>query len=435
MHILRLLVIALFFLSAAETGAQVRVKEKVKDQTNNRVNQRVDQAIDKGLDKVEQGIGNIFRRDKPEEEEMPEELEAPAEVPAPEEAEEEVPEEATPAAVVQPQKTLRGATKYDFVPGDRILFYEDFSRDAVGDFPALWTTNGSGEVRTLEEAQGNWLYASSDEHVYCLMKDLTLPANFIFEFDVAMEPDEGGYGGFYLTFFNSGEDFMQDGLYPGTAGFHVTETNENWTVQGYTEEDNLTASSSELAPMTLNEVNHIIVWVQSRRLRIYHDGVKVVDGPTALPANSSYNRLRFSMWGHSGHPYFSNLKITAAAQDTRSKLLNEGKLVSYGIFFDSGEDVVKPESQGALADIARVLQENPGLRIRIVGHTDSDGNDALNLDLSKRRALAVRKEFESSFGIEGTRIETLGKGETEPAAPNSDPEGKARNRRVEFIKL
>jgi len=134
-------------------------------------------------------------------------------------------------------------------------------------------------------------------------------------------------------------------------------------------------------------------------------------------------------------PFVSNIRITTAGADTRSKLLTEGKLVSYGIYFDVNKDIVKPESYGALNDIAKVLKENPDVRVKIVGYTDSDGADAANLDLSKRRAASVRNELVKSFGIEGSRLESDGKGEASPVAPNDTPSNKALNRRVEFIKL
>jgi OmpA-OmpF porin, OOP family len=339
----------------------------------------------------------------------------------------------------QPQDKLQSFTKYDFVAGDKILFFEDFSQDAVGDFPALWTTDGSGEVRTLADYPGNWLNATSDEHVYCLMKDLKLPQNFIFEFDVIPTPknpdEEEVYSSFSLAFFSSEDDFLKTDIIPGSKGFIVTPTTENWTADGFENEDYIASLSSELAPVKINRVNHIILWVQNRRLRIYHEGQKVIDGPTALPADATYNRFRFSLWGQSGHPFFTNLKITTAAPDTRSKLLTEGKLISYGIYFDSGKDIVKPESYGALNDIARVLKENPDVRIKITGHTDSDGDNSLNLDLSKRRAASVKNELANTFGIETSRLETDGKGESEPISPNTTAEGKAQNRRVEFVKL
>jgi len=119
----------------------------------------------------------------------------------------------------------------------------------------------------------------------------------------------------------------------------------------------------------------------------------------------------------------------------RNKLLTEGKLVSYGIYFDVNKDIVKPESYGTLKGIADVLTENPDVKVKIVGHTDSDGADAANLDLSKRRGAAVKTELVSNFGIDASRLETDGMGETKPVAPNDSPVNKALNRRVELIKI
>ena len=113
----------------------------------------------------------------------------------------------------------------------------------------------------------------------------------------------------------------------------------------------------------------------------------------------------------------------------------EGKLVSYGIFFDVNKDIVKAESYPTLKQIAGVLADNPGVRISIVGHTDSDGDDRANLDLSKRRALAVKDALVRDFQIDAGRIETVGKGESAPVAPNDSMTNKALNRRVEFVKL
>jgi len=119
----------------------------------------------------------------------------------------------------------------------------------------------------------------------------------------------------------------------------------------------------------------------------------------------------------------------------RSKLLTEGKLVTHGILFDVNSDKIKPESYGTLKEISNVLKENPDVRVKIVGHTDSDGSDAANLDLSKKRAASVKNSLSKNFGIDASRMETDGKGESEPIADNKTPEGKANNRRVEFIKL
>ena len=81
------------------------------------------------------------------------------------------------------------------------------------------------------------------------------------------------------------------------------------------------------------------------------------------------------------------------------------------------------------------MKEFTDLKVKIIGHTDADGNDAANLDLSKRRAAAVKASLAKDFGIDESRMETDGKGESEPIDKNETPAGKANNRRVEFIKL
>lgn len=421
------LCLAVVLLSINFGWSQIDVKGKVKEKATERANQRTDEGIDKGMDKIEEGVGNLFKKkDKKKKEENSEETQTT------ETSEGTV----TPETPKTPQK-IESFTKYDFVPGDQILFFDDFSQDAIGDFPALWTTDGSGEVKTISGYSGNWLNFTSSENAYCLMKDLTLPDNFILEFDLVVprRADDDMHGGLYLTLFNTTEDFLQTGLLPGTAGFHVAFDDASWTAHGFKDGEYLQESTSEIAPVPIDKMTHVIVWVQKRRLRVYHQGQKVIDGPTVLPVDGKYNRLRFSEWSYNTHSYVTNVKITTAAPDTRSKLLTEGKLVSYGIYFDSGKDVVKPESYGALNDIAKVLKENPTVKIKIVGHTDSDGDDAKNLDLSKRRAANVKNSLVKDFAIDASRIQTDGKGETEGVAPNTTSEGKAKNRRVEFIKL
>ena len=98
-------------------------------------------------------------------------------------------------------------------------------------------------------------------------------------------------------------------------------------------------------------------------------------------------------------------------------------------------DKIKPTSYGVVKEIADVLQQNSAIKIKIIGHTDSDGSDASNLELSKKRSAAVKDMLANEFGINASRVETDGKGEAQPVADNKTKEGKAANRRVEFIKL
>ncbi len=121
--------------------------------------------------------------------------------------------------------------------------------------------------------------------------------------------------------------------------------------------------------------------------------------------------------------------------DTRHKLIDEGSFSTTGILFDINSATIKPESYGVIKEIALVLKENPSLKIKVIGHTSSDGDDKANMELSKKRAVAVKDLLVSEFAIDSANIETDGKGETLPVADNSTKEGKEQNRRVEFIKL
>jgi OmpA-OmpF porin, OOP family len=428
--LIKLLFVVVILSMAGYASAQIDIKGKIKDKVNSRANSHVDNTIDKGLDAVEKGVSDSVTEkdeDKANDEEANQEEVVESEEPS---TQKELTQQK------QEKVALQSFSKYDFVPGDKVLFFEDFSQDAVGDFPALWTTNGSGEVKTVNIAAGNWLHMNAADAVYCLIPETKLPENFIFECDVIAAPrEEGGNFSFQLSFFNADDDYRIDDLYPGNNGVQVEFNYDTWNVKSYAIDKDWKDGSSSIAPLSINELNHIIIWVQKGRLRIYHKGQKTVDLPTVLYTPTNYNRLRFSLWGQEGAPYVTNIRFTTAGADNRSKLLTEGKIVSYGIYFDVNKDVVKPESYGALNEISKILKENPDIRVRIIGFTDSDGNDASNLDLSKRRAAAVKNELTKSFGIEASQLETDGKGETEAIAPNDTPSNKALNRRVEFIKL
>jgi outer membrane protein OmpA-like peptidoglycan-associated protein len=220
------------------------------------------------------------------------------------------------------------------------------------------------------------------------------------------------------------------------TGLIVNVAKTGWESQGLKSGSPKITGDSQLKPVIEEKFNHVIIWVQNRRVRIYHQGEKVLDMPTNLYEDSKFTRLAFQLYrGASSSSYVTNVKITTASPDTRNKLLTEGKLVTYGIYFDVNKDVVKPESYGTLNDIAKILNEVPDVKVKIVGHTDADGQDAANLDLSKRRAASVKAELVKTFNVNGERLVTDGLGESQPVAPNDTPSNKALNRRVEFIKL
>ena len=402
-----------------------RVKDRVVEKVENRIDQKTDEATDKVLDNAEGSVKKSGKKNQKGQKDAEEAAES----------DENQDEDAVTNS--SNKQKLESVTAYDFVPGDKILFFEDFSQDALGDFPALWTTNGSGEVKTVNIAPGNWFHMNGENAVYCYTKNISFPDNFIVEFYII--PDAEYYDGIRFTIYQDNPEDPQelnDDLYPGKGGLHIVPGKEGWSTVGYTAspDDRWLTGEASKNPVVTEKVNHVIIWIQKRRVRIYHQGAKVLDMPTNIYPGIAFNKIRFSGWDVRSWPMVTNLKITTASPDTRSKLITEGKLVTYGITFDVNKADVKPESYGTLKSIADVLSENPTVKVKIIGHTDSDGDAAKNLDLSRRRAESVKNELSKNFGIDATRMITEGAGETKPVAANDTPENKAKNRRVEFVK-
>lgn len=418
-------ILTLIFLFVFSASAQIiNVPKRVEKKTINRINNKIDRGIDKGLDEIEKGIkGDDKKQEKSGTDQKPQE-----------QGKKEEGSKGTTKAESPASASLQSFSRYDFVPGDKVILYEDFSQDAVGDFPALWTTNKSGEVNTLNVAPGNWLNLNATEGNWWFLKPIDFPKNFIVEFDVVPKKAGGRIAVGVAIYGENSFKEMSD-PYASKTGLIVGVAKTGWTTEGLKSGQPKINGTSELNPVKEEQVNHVIIWVQNRRVRVYHAGEKVLDMPTNLYEDSKFTRLGFALYrGASCGSYISNIKVTSAAPDIRNKLLTEGKLVTYGIYFDVNKDIVKPESYGTLNEIAKILNEVPDVKVKIVGHTDSDGADASNLDLSKRRAAAVKNELVKTFNVNGDRLVTDGMGESQPVAPNDTPSNKALNRRVEFIK-
>ena len=110
-----------------------------------------------------------------------------------------------------------------------------------------------------------------------------------------------------------------------------------------------------------------------------------------------------------------------------------GKAAVYGIYFDTGKAEIKPESEPALKEIAKLLQADPKLKLYVVGHTDNSGGLDYNMKLSKDRADAVVKALTGKYGIAASRLSAFGVGPLAPVASNQTEEGRAKNRRVELV--
>ena len=407
-----------FLFSATNTSAQINPKKLLQKKVNKVIDKKTDEAVD-----------SITK--KPGQQQKNGEGENQTDVSQTDTGKNDVKSE---------EPVLQAYSKYDFIPGEKVIFFDDYSQDNVGDFPALWNTNGTGEVVTTNLFPGRWLKFSSKNSIWS-DELLKLPDNYTIEFDIIpIAGEEGKMAGYDFRLIQSiNAKAFDHGSVPGKAGFsfsaeyygrptYRTYINGNegqgLGLSGY--KDDKQCWQKE------NQKYHIAVWIQKSRVRLYQNETKLIDLPKAFPVTSvKMDRIRFEY----GAAMVSNVRIAIGAPDMRNKLLTEGKIVSYGIYFDVNKDLVKPESYGSLKEIAAVLSENPGVRIKVVGHTDADGDDASNLDLSKRRAASVKNELVKSFSVDASRIETDGKGETQAVAANDTPSNKALNRRVEFIKL
>lgn len=346
------------------------------------------------------------------------------------------------ATVVQQQPSLKAYSKYDFIPGEQILGYDDFSSDAVGDFPAKWTTNASGEVMTVDKHDGKWLNISKQGY-YLPEFIKTLPDNFTIEYDLLFIPPDTRDGpntaAVGLQFIHkTGKTAFDYG--PDRSYFEIDPYMNNINVATYTKMgDKLVANEFNVKGLNRNTVlnYHVAVWRQKNRLRVYLNENKVVDVPSLLSPAIAYNTIRFATaLNNDGSTWLlSNFKYASGLPDTRNKLISEGKFSTTGILFDVNASSIKASSYGTLKEIAAVLKEYSNLKVNIIGHTDNDGNAASNLELSKKRANAVKDFFVREFGIDAGRMQTDGKGSSQPALSNNSAEGKAQNRRVEFIKL
>lgn len=434
------------------SSAQIDLEQKVRDKVKQRAEQRTDEAIDKALDKTEEGAKKAAKGEKKNKKEKGSEGETNEsnETNAVDSENSNENSSGSESKNTASKKSLQTYGKYDFVPGEKIIAQEGFENVAIGDYPVDWNTNSGAEIVNVDGETGKWLLMNNPG-VFMPEFITDLPENFTLEFDLICNEEFSYYstafGIWFAVMTNPDSEFTAYGDYgskPNAVHFDLHPTLQS-NVKGKIRFKNFDGEGNEIISNELpttqfiasskNKV-HVSVWRQKNRLRVYLNEEKMLDLPRAFASSVKYNRITFSRNdGSEGDRYLlGNIRFAVGAPDTRSKLITEGKLTTRGILFDSGSDKIKPESYGTLKDIAQVLNENMDVRVMIIGHTDSDGDDAKNLELSKKRAAAVKEALTKDFNVEASRMETDGKGESQPSDKNDTPAGKANNRRVEFIK-
>ncbi|CAH0994524.1 Peptidoglycan-associated lipoprotein [Emticicia aquatica] len=318
---------------------------------------------------------------------------------------------------------IKAYQNYDFIAGDKIIFTDDFSDSQTGEFSTHWKLNGGQAVVNIAE----------DEKAFFITKYYTallprvktpnyLPKEFTIEFDTWLDAAYDSNNGVSICFKN-GED----------CSVQIITNNSQWICS--TPDGRLTGElpKSLVNDAYFNKWHHVAIAVKGGQIKIYCDQYRVLVVPEV---SFKANMLIVTGDASDGmNMMFKNFKLAAGGDmNMIGKAFTDGKYVSHGINFDVNKSTIKPASMGEINSIAKILKDNTNLKIEISGHTDTDGDDASNLKLSEARAIAVKNQL-VSMGIDSNRLTTKGYGETKPITSNTTFEGKAENRRVEFVKM
>jgi len=409
---------------ACFANAQVNDPSQVgKDAATNQVNSDMNNEANKGINNAEQGIGNLFKKkNKPPKTDTVQPKQAAAQ------------QTGSPATASTQNPSLKAYDNYDFVPGEKILFEDNFQDDPKGEFPSHWRLGyGQGVVTDFD---GKKVFAltegeNGDRAVVIEPRMKTksgyLPAIFTVEFDM------------YPT-----SDVSDDNINNNWAGLNFYGSDDpitNYNDLSFSSEQ-MELANDDLAPGSkqlpdniggtnfINKWHHIAIAFKDKQMKIYLDQTRLYVIPEVK--NDRPNKFGIRVGGKC---VVTNIRIAeGGGMNMIGKKFTDAKIVTHGINFDIDKSTIRPESMGTLNMIVQVMKDNPDIQFDVEGFTDNSGNPAHNLTLSDARANAVKAQL-ISMGISASRLTAKGFGETKPISDNSTPEGRANNRRVEFVKM
>ena len=421
-----LLICTMVIALSASTNAQLlektikKVGKKVEKEAERRTDQKINKGIDKAFDKAEEGVDSTVKGDGTNNQKQP--------------AQQGKPKQGASATGEQPQAVLTWA-KYDFVPGSQIIFEDNLQDEQNGEFPSKWdlvfgiveNANLNGDnVIMFRKCNIN-----AYDGIVPLMKNSNedyLPEEFTIEFDAYYEKYNNSYRIFLLDAKNQKNLDKSNNL----SSRHFLRFDQN-AADGKNIAKGFYPGFSNASTKSIPGWRHIAISFNKRALKAYIDDARVINIP-----NVDFNPVGFTVGFHnpSGNinGYIKNIRIAKGAVPLYSKILTDGKFVTTGIKFDVNQATIKPESMGTINYVVKMMNDHPELNFCVEGHTDSDGADAANKTLSEKRAAAVRNELINQ-GISASRLTSKGWGESKPVTSNDTPEGKAQNRRVEFVKV
>jgi outer membrane protein OmpA-like peptidoglycan-associated protein len=436
-----LVIVGIIVMSGVTVQAQFgerlgkAIKKSAEDAAVRKAEQKTDQAVSKGVDKATDP--NSYKGEKKEENKNNSKNNS-SKGNNNQSDEDETPTptskgNASKDGEPQGTKTLEMAyAKSDFVPGDEIIFDDDFANEKLGEFPSQWDlVNGNAEVVSVAGKKGVEITSYTDG-ICPLMKT---PKNYLgdvftLEYDfLIVKPADYTNLWVHVSFWKPDE---RSGGYPNmeinySAGL---ERDKRFHYEWIANEN--TGSGDVQLDWKHDTWNHVAISFNKRAWKVYVNGVRYVNVPNvATPPGW----VHF----HGGNPgeanvVFTNVRIAKGAVPLYDRMVSDGKIISYGITFDVGKSTIKPESMGEINRIATLMKENPDLKFSVEGHTDNTGTAPNNQTLSESRSQAVMDKL-VEMGIAKDRLKAAGKGQTSPIADNSTDEGRAKNRRVEFVKI
>ena len=437
------LLITALLLVCGGAYAQSNVFNRLKNRAKNAAEQNIGNKIEQGVNDVLNGNVKINNNNQQQQSQQ-------QEPPVEEESMNQHQDENKPDGNQKVEKEKPAETAYaksDFVPGDEIFFEDDFAGEQLGEFPSRWDLlDGYAEVVSIAGRKCIGFTDDGNGEVWPLMENQKdfLPDVFTLEFDTYIsgrdELDENEVGEQKLwVIFNSSK---RDGEVAricfwwrtGDGGCNISwdalnPSSDKW-VNG--NKDMYIGNNGEYENKSLIKLgswNHFAVSFNKRAFKVYINGTRVANLPNVMAPTW----LEFHHQGDYKYSSISNVRLAQGAVPLYDRLTSTGKIVTYAITFDTGKATLKPEADLEINRIKGIMEQDPSIQFEVQGHCDNTGSDAINDKLSQQRAEAIVARL-VEFGIDASRLTAVGKGAHEPIADNGTDEGRAKNRRVEFVK-
>ena len=335
--------------------------------------------------------------------------------------------------------------KSDFVRGSVILFEDDFAGEQMGEFPSKWDiSDGSLEVASVNGKKYAHSNTSGTTVFSPLMQNMKsyLPDVFTLEWEEFMcKPGDIDQMAWHIYFYQGDDELgnIYKMFRPGSPDVYGN----------YSFKKGSGASGEVTGDLEWNDLqkcvkfgqwNHFAISFNKRAFKYYINGQRVINLPNvAAPSRFEFHVQDDYPYRGVGHVILAKgaadlyQRQTTDLSAVEKAIAETGKFVTNNILFETGKATLKPESMEEIQKVAEYMKKNPTARFEVQGHTDNQGSDKVNDPLSQQRAEAVVKALEG-LGCDPFNMRAVGKGSHEPVADNGSEEGRAKNRRVEFIK-